>query len=69
MKLILKRNLSALFVVIMILAACLFIEWAAFHIPALLFVVSFMFLVLFIATEKGFRNKTNVLDSRKQEDV
>lgn len=56
MKPIFKRNLFALCIVIMILAACLFVEWAAFHIPAILFVVSFMFLVLFIATEKEFRN-------------
>lgn len=56
MKLILKRNLSALFVVIMILAACLIVEWAAFHIHAILFVAGVVMLVLFAATEKGFRN-------------
>lgn len=56
MKPIFKRNLSALFIIIMILAACLFIEWAAFHIPAILFVAGVVMLVLFAATEKGFRN-------------
>lgn len=56
MKPIIKRNLFAFFVVIMILAACLFIEWAAFHVPAILFVAGIVLLVLFIATEKGFRN-------------
>lgn len=56
MKPIIKRNLFALCVVIMILAACLFIEWAAFHVPVILFVAGVMLMVLFIATEKGFHN-------------
>ena len=56
MKPIIKRNLFALCIIIMILAACLFIEWAAFHIPAILFVAGVVMLVLFAATEKGFRN-------------
>lgn len=56
MKPIFKRNLSALFIIIMILAACLIVEWAAFHIPAILFVAGVVMLVLFAATEKGFRN-------------
>lgn len=56
MKSAFKRNLSALFIIIMILAACLIIEWAAFHIHAILFVAGVVMLVLFTATEKGFRN-------------
>lgn len=56
MKPIFKRNLSALFIIIMILFACLIVEWAAFHIPAILFVAGIVLLVLFAATEKGFRN-------------
>lgn len=57
MKPIFKRNLSALFIIIMILSACLIVEWAAFHIPAILFVAGIVLLVLFAATEKGFRNE------------
>ena len=56
MKPIIKRNLLAFCAVIMILAACLFVEWAAFHVPVILFVIGIFALVLFIATEKEFRN-------------
>lgn len=56
MKPIFKRDFFALLIIIMILAACLIVEWAAFHIPAILFVAGVMLLVLFAATEKGFRN-------------
>ena len=56
MKPIIKRNLFAICIVIMILAACLFVEWAAFHVPVILFVIGIYALILFAATEKGFKN-------------